>query len=242
MNQTDASEVAAETAAEIASLRTLLRQKQFADVLAGSQALLARVPFVLIVNPSVPARTLLELIKYAKERPGQLSFASVGPGVPHHLYAELLMSTAGIAMTHVPYKSSAQSVVDLMTGRLDMQFATIAPTLPNIRAGQLRALVTTGKQRVSALPDVPTVAESGFPGYEVTLWVAFMAPAATPDAIAARLHSEVTTILSAPETKELLQSHGYEPEPGPPEALTERIRTEIAKWRDVVAKAGIRAE
>ena len=145
-------------------------------------------------------------------------------------------------MTHVPYKSSAQSVIDMITGRLDMQFATIAPTLPNIRAGQLRALATTGRARVGALPDVPTVAESGIAGYEVTLWLAFMVPAATPSSIVERLNSEITTILSAAETREVLQSHGYEPEGGPPEAVTERIRTEIDKWRDVVAKAGIRAE
>lgn len=205
-------------------------------------SMIGGAPYVLVAYPGLPAKTLAELIALAKAKPGKLNYGSAGPASLAHLASALFAHLAGVNMTHVPYKSSAQSVVDMMTGRLDMQFATIAPTLPNIRAGQLRALVTTGKQRVSALPDVPTVAESGFPDYEVTLWVAFMVPAGTPDAIAARLNREVTTVLSAPETKEVLQSHGYVAEPGPPEALTGRIRSEIAKWRDVVAKAGIRAE
>jgi tripartite-type tricarboxylate transporter receptor subunit TctC len=204
--------------------------------------MIGAAPYVLVVYPGLPAKNMAELIALAKAKPDTLNYGSAGPASLAHLASASFATLAGIRMTHVPYKSSAQSVVDMMTGRLDMQFATIAPTLPNIRAGQLRALVTTGKQRVSALPDVPTVAESGLPGYEVSLWLAFMGPAAMPDSIATRLHAEITTILSAPETKETLQSHGYEPEPGPPGAVVERIRTEIAKWRDVVAKAGIRAE
>jgi tripartite-type tricarboxylate transporter receptor subunit TctC len=149
---------------------------------------------------------------------------------------------AGVNITHVPYKSSAQSMTDMITGRLDMQFATIAPSLPNIRAGQLRALVTSGKTRVAVLPEVPTVAESGLAGYEAALWVALVAPPATPPAIIARLNREVNEILDTAEGKEAMIAQGMTPEPGPPQAVTERTRSDIEKWRGVVAKAGIRAE
>jgi tripartite-type tricarboxylate transporter receptor subunit TctC len=133
-------------------------------------------------------------------------------------------------------------MTDMITGRLDMQFATIAPSLPNIRAGQLRPLVTSGKTRVAALPEVPTVAESGITGYEAALWVALVAPPATPPAIVARLNREVNDILASPEGREAIVAQGMEPDPGPPEALAQRIRTDIEKWRGVVAKAGIRPE
>ncbi len=133
-------------------------------------------------------------------------------------------------------------MTDMITGRLDMQFATIAPSLPNIRAGQLRALVTSGKTRASVLPEVPTAAEAGIAGYEASLWVSFVMPPATPAAIVARLNREVNDILSSAESKEALVAQGTEPEPGPPEALTARIRSDIEKWRGVVAKAGIKAE
>jgi tripartite-type tricarboxylate transporter receptor subunit TctC len=149
---------------------------------------------------------------------------------------------AGVSMTHVPYKSSAQSVTDMITGRLDMQFATIAPSLANIRTGQLRALVTSGSKRVAALPEVPTVAESGIAGYEAALWVSLVAPSATPPAILARLNREVNEILESAEGNEAMIAQGMAPEPGRPDAVTARIRTDIEKWRAVVTKAGIRPE
>jgi tripartite-type tricarboxylate transporter receptor subunit TctC len=130
----------------------------------------------------------------------------------------------------------------MITGRLDMQFATIAPTLPNIRAGKLRALATSSTKRVTALPEVPTVAESGIAGYEAVLWVSLVAPPATPSAIIAQLNRETNDILNSAEVKEFLVAQGMEPEPGPPDAVTRRIRADIEKWRDVVAKAGIRAD
>jgi tripartite-type tricarboxylate transporter receptor subunit TctC len=223
-----------------ASLSTALPYdpiKDFAPVaMIGSQ------PYVLVLYPGIPAKSLAELIALAKAKPGTLNYGSAGVASLAHLATALLASMAGINITHVPYKSSAQSMTDMISGRLDMQFATIAPSLPNIRAGQLRAIVTSGKSRASVLPDVPTVAESGIPGYEAALWVSFVAPAATPAAIRARLNREVNEILSAAEGKEALVAQGMDPEPGPPEVLTERIRTDIARWREVVAKAGIRAE
>jgi tripartite-type tricarboxylate transporter receptor subunit TctC len=130
----------------------------------------------------------------------------------------------------------------MITGRLDMQFATIAPTLPNIRAGQLRALVSSGRTRAAVLPEVPTVAESGLPGYEASLWVALMMPAATSPAIVARLNREVNEILASAEGRDALVAQGVDTEIGPPQAVTERIRADIDKWRGVVAKAGIKAQ
>jgi tripartite-type tricarboxylate transporter receptor subunit TctC len=211
--------------------------KDFAPVaMIGSQ------PYVLVLYPGLPARDLAELIALAKAKPGTLNYGSAGVASLAHLATALFASMAGVNITHVPYKSSSQSMTDMITGRLDMQFATIAPSLPNIRAGQLRALVTSGSKRASVLPDVPTVAESGIAGYEASLWISFVAPPATPPAIIARLNREVNDILASAEGKEALVAQGMEPEPGPPGALTERIRADIEKWRGVVAKAGIRPE
>ena len=211
--------------------------RDFAPVsMIGSQ------PYVLVLYPGLPAHNLAELLALAKAKPGTLNYGSAGVASLAHLATALLASMAGVTLTHVPYKSSAQSVTDMMTGRLDMQFATIAPTLPNIQAGQLRALVTSGRTRVAALPEVPTVAESGIAGYEAELWVSFVEPPATPAAIVARLNREVNEILSSAEGKEALVAQGMEAQPGPPDAVTERIRTDIEKWRAVVTKAGIRAE
>jgi tripartite-type tricarboxylate transporter receptor subunit TctC len=211
--------------------------KDFAPVsMIGSQ------PYVLVLYPGLPANNLAELVALAKAKPGTLNYGSAGVASLAHLATALFATMAGVNIVHVPYKSSAQSVTDMITGRLDMQFATIAPTLPNIRAGRLRALAISGKARVAALPEVPTVAESGIAGYEAALWVSLVAPSATPPAIIARLNREVSEILNSSEGKEALVAQGMEPEPGPPEALTERIRSDIEKWRGVVAKAGIRPE
>ena len=211
--------------------------KDFAPVgMIGSQ------PYVLVLYPGLPARNLAELVALAKAKPGTLNYGSAGVASLAHLATALFASMAGINLTHVPYKSSAQSMTDMITGRLDMQFATIAPSLPNIRAGQLRALVTSGRTRVAALPEVPTVAESGIAGYEAALWVSLVAPTATPPAILARLNREMNDILASVEGKEALVAQGMEGEPGPPETVSERIRSDIRKWRDVAAQAGIRAE
>jgi tripartite-type tricarboxylate transporter receptor subunit TctC len=211
--------------------------KDFAPVaMIGSQ------PYVLVLYPGLPARNLAELIALAKAKPGTLNYGSAGVASLAHLATALLASMAGVDIAHVPYKSSSQSMTDMITGRLDMQFATISPSLPSIRAGQLRALVTSGSKRATVLADVPTVAESGIAGYEAALWISFVAPSATPPAIIARLNREVNDILSSAEGTEALAAQGMEPDPGPPEALTQRIRTDIEKWRGVAAKAGIRPE
>ncbi|MGE3158416.1 MAG: Bug family tripartite tricarboxylate transporter substrate binding protein [Xanthobacteraceae bacterium] len=209
--------------------------KDFAPVgMIGGQ------PYVLVIYPGLGPKTLGELIALAKTKPGTLNYGSAGVASLAHLAAALFANQAGISLTHVPYKSSAQSVTDMIAGRLDMQFATIAPTLANIRDGKLRALATSGAKRSAALPDVPTVAESGLPGYEAVLWVAMVTPAGTPTAITTRLNRELNDILKAADTREALAAQGVEAEPGTPDAVTQRIKTDIDKWRGVVAKSGIK--
>ena len=209
--------------------------KDFAPVgMVGGQ------PYVLVIYPGLGAKNLGELIALAKTKPGEMNYGSAGVASLAHLAAALFANQAGVSLTHVPYKSSAQSVTDMMAGRLDMQFATIAPTLANIRDGKLRALVTSGAQRSAALPDVPTVAESGLPGYEAVLWVSLVMPPGTPASITTRLNRELNDILKSADTRDALIAQGVEPEPGSPEAVTQRIKTDIDKWRGVVAKSGIK--
>jgi tripartite-type tricarboxylate transporter receptor subunit TctC len=205
-------------------------------------AMIGSQPYVLVLHPALPAHNLAELIALAKAKPGTLNYGSAGVASLAHLATELFASMAGVNIVHVPYKSSSQSMTDMITGRLDMQFATIAPSLPNIRAGQLRALVTSGKTRVAALPELPTVAEAGIAGYEAALWVSFVVPSDTPPKIIARLNREVNDVLESSDGTEALVAQGMAPEPGPPEALTERIRGDIEKWRGVAARAGIRPQ
>ena len=211
--------------------------KDFAPVgMLGSQ------PYVLVLHPALPARNVAELIALVKARPGTLNYGSAGVASLAHLATALFANMARIDIVHVPYKSSAQSATDIIAGRLDMQFATIAPSLANIRAGQLRALAVSGKTGVAVLPEIPTVAESGIPGYEAVLWASLVAPSATPAAILARLNRAVNEILNSTDGTQALIDQGMTPGPGPPEALTQRIREDITKWREVAAKAGIRAE
>ena len=199
-------------------------------------------PYVLVVHPAVAAGSVKELIALATRRPGEISYASAGNASLAHLAGEWFSSLAGIKLNHVPYKSSALAVLDLLSGRIDLQFGSIAPTLPHIRNGRLRALATTGARRLSVLPEVPTIIESGVRGYEVSLWFGILAPAATSPAIVARLNREINALLALADMKEALIAQGLEPEGGTPEAFAARIRDEIAKWRKVVKAAGVHAE
>jgi tripartite-type tricarboxylate transporter receptor subunit TctC len=205
-------------------------------------AMLGSQPYVLVVYPGLPAESLAALIALAKAKPGKLSYGSSGVASLAHLATALFASMAGIEILHVPYKSSAQSMTDIITGRLDMQFATIPPTLANIRAHQLRPLATSASQRGTILAEVPTVAECGLAGYEAALWIALVAPATTPLPVVARLNREVNEVLTASDTRQALMDQGLVPEPALPEAVRERIRSDLGKWRDVVAKAGLRPE
>ena len=208
--------------------------KDFAPV-----SMLGGSPFVMVVPPSLPAADLKAFIALARAKPDALSYGSAGAGSLAHLAAVLFANTANVTMVHVPYKASAQSVTDLMTGRLDMQFATVPPTLSLIRGGKLRALGIASARRSALLPDVPTIAEAGLPGYEASLWMAVVAPSATPPAIVTRLSREIAAVLASREGNEAMVNQGVDAETSTPQALAARLRDEIAKWREVIAKAGI---
>lgn len=199
-------------------------------------------PYALVLYPGIPVKTVKDLVALAKEKPGKFNYGSAGLASLAHLAGALFATQTGISLTHVPYRSSAQSSVDMMTGRLDMQFATVAPTLANIRDGKLKALATTGTKRVAALPDVPTMIEAGVPGYDVSLWAAYAMPAGTPDEIVAKLNAEMRAILTDAETVTALRKQGFEPFPGSPEAVSKRAQSEIEKWRALVVKTGIKVE
>ncbi len=186
-------------------------------------------------------QSVQELIALARAKPRMLNYASAGPATLAHLSGALFEKMAKIELTHVPYRGTAQSTLDLLEGRVEMQFGTIPPTLTHIRAGKLRALAVTGATRNPTLPDVPTLAESGLEGYECSLWQAIVAPAAAPPAIIARLNREVGAVLDDPEVRAALAKNGIETEASSPSALGARIRADVTKWRDVITSAGIRA-
>jgi tripartite-type tricarboxylate transporter receptor subunit TctC len=202
-------------------------------------AMLGSSPFVLSVYPGLPVRSVQELIALARSKSRTLTYASAGPATLAHLSGALFAKMGRIELVHVPYRGTGQAALDLMEGRVDMQFGTIPPSLGNIRDGKLRALAVTGEMRNAALPDVPTIAESGLPGYESSLWQGFVVPARTPAAIIARLNRETTAALADAVVRNALAEQGVEPLPGPPEALGERIRADVAKWHDLIASAGI---
>ena len=202
----------------------------------------ATAPYILAVHAQVPATSVKELIALARSKPGQLSYASAGSGSLAHLAGELFSRTAAINLTHVPYKTSAQSVVDVANGRIDVLFGTLSPILPFIQSGRLRVLGVTGKSRLPALPDAPPIAEAGLPGYNVIYWLGMLAPAATPSAIIARLNRDLVTILGTAEMRETLSAQGLEATPTTPQAFSGLLREDAVKWRNVIKVAGIRGE
>jgi tripartite-type tricarboxylate transporter receptor subunit TctC len=201
--------------------------------------MLGSSPFIMSVYPRLPAQSVSELVALAQTKPRTLSYASAGPATAAHLAGALFEKLARVELIHVPYRGSAQSVLDLVEGRIDIQFGTIPPTLALVREGKVRALAVTGNRRSATIPDVPTIAESGVAGYEASLWQAIVVPAGTPAAIVKRLNTEVLASLANPEVKTLLTKQGIELDPGTPEQLAARIRADIGKWRDVIRSAGI---
>ena len=201
---------------------------------------LASSPNVLAAHPAVPARNLKELIALARARP--VNFASAGVASVGHLTGEFLNSLAGIKMVHVPYKGSGQAVTDLLGGHVQLMFSGFSSALPHIKAGKLRALAVTGAKRSPALPDVPTIAESGFPKFEATAWYGVLAPAQTPRPIVIRLHDEIIKALQLPDVKERLASVGFEIVGSTPEAFGAYIQSEIRKWEKVVKASGAKPE
>jgi tripartite-type tricarboxylate transporter receptor subunit TctC len=199
-------------------------------------------PFVIALNPAVPAKTVPELIALARTQPGKLTFASAGPATLANLAGVLFAKTANIELTPVSYRGSGQEILDVVAGRVDMAFATIPPTLPLIREGKVRAIAVTGPQRNPTLADVPTVAESGLLGYESVLWQALYAPAGTPPVVVTRLNAEVNAILHDGTAVDALAKLGVEAQPGTPQQLADRIAADLAKWHAVIVSAGIQPQ
>ncbi len=211
--------------------------KDFAPV-----SMIGHSPYVLAVYPGLPVKTVAELVALAKSKPRELNNAAFGTTSLGHLAGVLFANAAGIEINQVPYRSSAQAVLDAMAGRIEMQFSTLPPAIPLIREGKLRALATTGAVRVATLPEVPTLAEAGFTNYEVSLWIGVAAPVGTPRSIVSRLNQEMSAVLRSPEIANALLQQGMTVEPGSPEELGRRIANDLVKWRAAVTKAGIKAE
>ena len=199
-------------------------------------------PFSLIVNPSLPAASLKELTALAKAKPGTLTYGSSGQGGLSHLSGALYESIAGIKMTHVPYKGGAPAMTDVIGGQISMLFATFQQAGPHIKSGKLRVLAVTTLKRNASAPEVPTMSESGVPGYEAAQWFGLLAPAKTDRAIIAKLQPEIARILSDPEVKSRLAADGADAVGSTPEQFAQHIRTEVAKWNKVVKQIGLQQE
>jgi tripartite-type tricarboxylate transporter receptor subunit TctC len=193
---------------------------------------------MLVVHPSVPAKNVQELIAYAKANPGKLTFGSAGNGTSSHLAGELFKSMAGIDITHVPYKGTGPALTDLLTGRISMMIDTVSVHVENVNAGKVRALGVTGTKRVPSMPSVPTIAESGLPGYDVSIWLGVLAPAGTPADIVDRLNAEIGKVMSDPEMKAQLAKAGIEALHSTPAEFAATIRNDTAKWSKVVKASG----
>ena len=211
--------------------------KDFAPV-----ALVAAVPFALIVNPSIPAKTLSEFIAYAKSTPG-LAYGSAGNGSPHHLGAEMLKSAAGIDIRHVPYRGSVPAMLDVIAGHISFMVVDLQPALQQIREGKVRVLGVTTLQRVAAAPEIPTLTESGLPGFELVAWQGVVAPAGTPRAIIDRLAGQIGLLLADPATRNKFSTMALEPLTGStPDSFAAYIKTELDRWATIVEHSGAEPE
>lgn len=199
-------------------------------------------PGIVVVHPSLPARSVKELIALAKARPGQIVYMSAGVGAPSHLAVELFKTMTGTDLIHVPYKGIAPGIIDLIAGQVQVSIPTILAGLTHAKAGRLRALATTGANRAPAAPELPTVAEAALPGYEASNWFGLVVPAKTPPAIVARLNQEFVRALGLPDVRQRLLSQGMEPVSRTPEAFSRYIQSEISKWAAVVKASGAKPE
>ena len=224
---------------------------------AMSPALLGKVPFdpindfapvtqavvvtgILSVHPSMPAKSLKQFVALAKKQPGKINYASPGAGSITHLAAERFWKTAGITLNHIPYKGGGPAVADAIAGHVEANFGLVSTQTPHVRAGRLRALAITGARRSAALPEVPTVAESGYPGFEATGWLGFAFPARTPQPVVDRMHKEIVAILNLREVQSQLEDLGLDPEPSDPAKFHALIKSDHARWDKVVRDAGLR--
>ena len=211
--------------------------KDFAPV-----SLVFNLPLYLVVNPELPVKNVRELIAYARANPRTLTFASIGAGSTVHLAGEMFKKMAGVEMVHVPYKGSAPALTDIMAGRVSLMFDGGTSALPFVKAGKLRVLATTDSRRSDQLPDIPTIAESGLPGYEAVSWFGIAAPAGTPHPILERLAADTAAIVSRPDFKAKFVGSGMEMISSTPDAMAEMIRVGIPRWTEVMRDAGIRPE
>jgi tripartite-type tricarboxylate transporter receptor subunit TctC len=204
--------------------------------------LVGNVPLLLVVHPSLPARTVRDVVALAQKKPGDVTFSSAGNGSTTHLAVELLNLMTSVKMTHVPYKGSVPAVTDLVAGNVQLGIPTMPAALPFVRSGRLKAIAISTAKRSSTLADVPTIAESGVRGYDATLWTGVLAPAATPPAIVERLHGELVKTVALEEVKDALAKQGAEPAVSTPEEFSVFVRSELAKWAKVVKAADIRLD
>ncbi|HYT16407.1 MAG TPA: tripartite tricarboxylate transporter substrate binding protein [Burkholderiales bacterium] len=205
-------------------------------------ALLASAPLILVVHPSVPAHSIREFVALARSKPGQFNYASNGNGSSSHLAAMMFDAMAGVEMVHVPYKGLSPALTDLLSGRVQLMFSSVVAILPHIKAGKLRGLAVTGNKRLSLMPDLPTIAESGLAGYETSSWYGVLAPAGTSREIVLRLNSEIVKALDQPEVRSGLLAEGAEPVGGTPEQFAAHIRSEMERLGKLVKDAKIRLE
>jgi tripartite-type tricarboxylate transporter receptor subunit TctC len=199
-------------------------------------------PMVLVIHPSLPAKTAKDLVAIAKAKPGQLNYTSAGIGSINHMSMEVLKSQAKIDVVHIPHKGMAPALTDLMAGNVQMLIVSLPSVAAQMKSGRLRALGVTGTKRTSFAPELPTVAESGVPGYEATLWWGIFAPSKTPKDVIGRLNGEINKTLGSADMKKVFVDFGAEPEPTTPEAFSSFVKAEIAKWSKVVKDAGIKPE
>jgi tripartite-type tricarboxylate transporter receptor subunit TctC len=202
----------------------------------------AAAPNLLITHPSLPVRNVKELIALAKARPGQLVYGSAGIGTSPHMAMELFLSMTGTTMGHVPYKGTGPSLIDTLAGQVQVLMSTLLPPLPHLKTGRLRALGITGLKRVASLPEVPTVAEMGVPGYEVIQWYGLLAPANTPREIIGKVHADIANVMGAREIRDKLSAEGAEPLATTPEQFAAFIKAELNKWNKVAKVAKIQQE
>ena len=211
--------------------------KDFAPV-----SLAGRTPYVFAVYPGLGVKSVLDLVALAKSKPGELNYSSVGEGSISHVGMLIFADKMGIKLTHIPYKSTAQSIIDVAAGIIHVQLASIPPTLPLYHAGKVQVLAVAGPKRVALMPDVPTMAEAGIPDYQATFWLAMFAPAGTPPAIVARLNRAMADVLKTDEIKNAFTVQGVDPESSSPEELGAMLHRDIDSFRDIIIKAGIKSQ
>lgn len=205
-------------------------------------SLLATAQYILVIHPSVKAGTVKELTALAKQNPKTLNYASAGVGSPLHLAAELFKKRADVNMVHLPYKGGGPAAAAVLAGEAHVIFGSVASSMPHVKAGRLKALATTGAKRSKVAPELPTLAESGFPGFNVTSWYAFLVPGKTPAAIVRLLHDEAVKAVALSDVQQAMSRQGLEAETSSPQQLSERIKAETAMWAEVIKSAGIKAE